>query len=178
MRAAALIATLYLTCASASLADTSVASVWDYLTKEEYASQWAVVSIAGNKGYVQCERYEQYLRCPFPVWAKLLPSAKLFAPVSAQAAPYPDLEGTVTKTYMSESQAEKLVRLLVEEELEYAEVYSQLEDQNAEPAGTNHDVILVLELDYADFEALVENVLTTVWDADPEGGYQIETDQY
>lgn len=169
-------AALFLAYTSASLANPSVESVWKYLATEEYASQWAVISVPGNKGYFQCERYEAYLRCPFPVWAKLLPDAQLYAAVTARSTPFPDLEGTETKTYLTESQAKELVDILRREELEFAEVYGRLEDQNGDPAGTNHDVVLVLELDYPDFTRLVETVLTRVWDANVDGGYEIETD--
>jgi hypothetical protein len=176
MRVTILSAILYFGVSGVCLAGSQIDNVWEYLTKREYLSQWAVISIDGNRGYFQCERYEEYLRCPFPVWAKLLPSAELYAPISAQGSPYPELEGTVTKTYMKSSQAKTLINLLADEKLEFAEVYSQLEGEKGAAAGTSYDVVLILELSYANFEHLVENVLGTVWGASVIGDYLIETD--
>ena len=176
MRITILSAILYFGVSGACLAGSQIDNVWEYLTKKKYSSQWAVISIDGNKGYLQCERYEDYLRCPFPVWVKLLPSAEFYAPISAQGSPYPELEGTETKTYMKSSQAKTLIKLLEDEKLEIAEVYSQLEDEKGAAAGTNYDVVLILELTYANFENLVEKVLSTVWGASITGDYLIETD--
>ena len=176
MRITILAAILYFGVSGISLADSKIDKVWEYLAKREYSSQWVVISIDGNKGYFQCERYEEYLRCPFPVWVKLLPSAKFYAPISAQGSPHPELEGAETKTYMKSSQAKTLIKLLTDEKLEFVEVYNQLEDEKGTAAGTNYDVVLVLELNYVSFEKLVEKVLGTVWGASITGNYLIETD--
>lgn len=169
---------LYFCASQVCWAGSQIDTAWDYLTTKQDSSQWAVISVEGNKGYVQCERYDDVLRCPFPVWSKLLPGTKLYAPVSPQLTPHPEIKGTKTKTYMEERQAKKLIKLLSDEKLEFAEVYSRLENKKGATAGTSYEVILILQLNYAKFENLVEKVLSTVWGAHNIGTYLIETDRW
>ncbi|WP_372743329.1 hypothetical protein [Neptunomonas sp.] len=176
MRITILSALIFFGTSGICFAESQIDDVWEYLTKKENSSQWAVISIEGNRGFLQCERYDEYLRCPFPVWAKLLPSAKFYAPISVQTSPYPEVEGTETKLYMEANQVKTLISLLSEKKLEYAEVYSQLEDEKGAVAGTSYDVVLILDLDYAKFENLVNEFLNIVWGAGITGDYQIETD--
>ena len=159
------------------LAGPELDAAWRYLTKNADTAQWAVVSVDGNPGYVQCARNEDYLRCPFPVWARLLPDAGVYRPVSQQASPHPELAGTELKTYMAASQAGALTRILSREGLEFRNVYSLLEDQSGATVGTNYEVVLILKLDYGKFERLVANVLQTVWGADITQRYRVDTDR-
>ena len=177
MRVSILTAVVLLLASGVGHASPQTDAAWEYLTRSDNTEQWAVISVDGNPGYFQCARYPSYLRCPFPVWIKLLPGTRIYASVSSRDAPYPEVEGTETRTFMDSDQVDALVKLLSREGLRFAKLYSRLENEKGADAGTSFEVVLVLELDYDNFGALVAEMLQTVRGADTTSGYRVDTDR-
>lgn len=176
MRTRTAFAILILMSSGICYAENRIEDAWKYLTKPEDTTQWVVVSVSDSEGFVQCQRYETHLKCPFPVWAKLLPNTRMYAPVAEQKFPYPEIEGTVANVYLTSDQAQRLKTLLAKEGLEFSEIYSRFQNEEGVAVGAGYDIVLTLGLDYEGFENLVTKLLNSVWDANVAGGFMVERD--
>lgn len=153
----------------------SVDDAWAYLTDSGLKHQWVVIALANGR-YMQCANMGDYISCPFPVWIQKMPGVKQVKLVKTQQSPFPAPPGSETKEYLSGSDVAKLKNIAASAKLETADVYHQLADANGKLVGTAADFVMVLEMDYQNFNRLVDAVFSKAWPKSATEKYNFVTD--
>jgi hypothetical protein len=146
----------------------STTSAWGYLTDRNSSLQWVIISSKRNNGYVQCENVRTFVRCEFPVWAKILPGERRTKPVGLRGSAYPDVSGAKLNEYLSGAQLAALKKTLARMRIKPEDVHSQAVNPRGAVVGTSYDVAVVLELAFEDFDRFVTDVLMEVFQAPPK----------
>jgi hypothetical protein len=157
----------------------SVDAAWQYLIKSTGSKRWVVISSKVNSGYFQCENLDTFVSCPMPVWRSVLPGIRLTGNAESRTnEPYPILQGSDRKEFLTEQQVAIARRVLQRFGLRSEDVHSQLIDGNKKEktiVGTSFELRIDLSLDYQRFPELVEAYMVEVWGVSADKGYDFET---
>ena len=176
MRLAVLIVLLGHWCICSAGQITSIDDAWMYLAKPGKVDRWVVIGSQKNKGYIQCERMRDFILCPFPVWAKVLPGPKQVVPRKPRPTPYPEVSGSRNEEYIPSNKVLLLKQTLKRHRIDAEDVYTQLLDEKGRVVGTAYDIRIVLELDFDKFVPVVQDILQRVWDTPKQDGYKFDSD--
>ena len=154
----------------------SIEKAWAYLTAPSRSDQWIVIESKKNGRYVQCANMGEFLKCPFPVWLKALPTAKRTAVKTSRGTPFPDVAGSRMREYIAHTEIALLKEAIAKQGLKPEDVFSQVVDERGRIVGTSHDIVVILKPSFSRFASFVQHVLNTVWGGTAEDGYTIETD--
>jgi hypothetical protein len=152
----------------------STGSAWTFLSDRKSTLQWVIISSTKNEGYVQCENMRTVIRCPFPVWAKVLPGQARTRAAASRDTAFPEVDGARLNQYLSAERLASLKRVLARVGVKPEDAYSRMVNARGAVVGTSYDVIVVLKPTYANFDRLVSEVFREVFQTTPLDGYKYE----
>ena len=151
----------------------SLEEAWSYLNATINTHQRVVIESKKNGRYVQCENMGSFLKCPFPVWAKVLPNVELTRQKAARGSPYPEVAGSKRYEYITPIEIAVLKNIIRENRLTPDDVYISLVDQKGKVVGSSYDIVVIIEPSYKYFTLFVQNILEKVWNSNASDGYTI-----
>lgn len=171
-----LIATFLLSHSATLFADViSSSEAWSYLTAPNSNLHWVVISTQNNGSYLQCENIRTVIRCPFPVWAKLVPGDRQTKPVNSRDTPFPEISGSELIEYIPAKKIPSLKKTLTRLGLKPNDVYSQAINRKRSVVGTSYDVTVILEMNYKGFDLFVQSVFSELGETASVDTYKYET---
>ena len=176
-RLAALVTTtlLFAPCAAGAEELSSHRQAWQHLVSDTSGSAWVVISAADDQ-FIQCANMGDFIRCPFPVSVSVKPGTDLTTTIENRLQPFPELPGSERVEYISAERTAAIRQALERRHQQVYDVYGRLADEHGQEVGTSHDLVIALDLDYADFETLVNGVFADVWGVGPGQHYTYLTE--
>lgn len=148
---------------------------WQYVSAKGKTDRWIILSSKKTKSeYFQCENLDDVVSCVVPVWTKIATRGRVYAPVDPMDSPHPEIEGSVFEELHDSKKVELAQAVFKQYNLSHFFMYHKLENENGKMVGTSCDLIVMLPLNYSEFESLAKSYLNQVFGAMESSGYELE----
>ncbi len=162
--------------ASESLGSADILNdAWKYVSVKGEADRWIILNSKNSKSeYFQCENLDDVVSCVVPVWTKIATRGRVYAPVDPVDSPHPEIEGSVFEELHDSKKVELAQAVFKQYNLSHFFMYHKLENENGKIVGTSCDLIVMLPLNYSEFDSLAKSYLNQVFGAMESSGYELE----
>ena len=148
---------------------------WQYVSVKGKTDRWIILSSKKTKSeYFQCENLDDVVSCVVPVWTKIATRGRIYAPVDPIDSPHPEIEGSVFEELHDSKKVELAQAVFKQYNLSYFFMYHKLENEHGKIVGTSCDLIVMLPLNYTQFESLTKSYLNQVFGVTEDVGYELE----